>query len=197
MYAKSKTLENKNNMNYNIKQKQGEKSNDPVYLEKRKKNNEAPKRSRDARRAKGDEISIRCAFLKQENMRLKLKLVSLESEAERLRMKMIYNHQNRFLLCYDQVQHVYTISCIPDYKSRRTTSRASSSRPTRKKKTSDTRLHDELPEPKAFTFVHGISDPNILRKISIHRPFKKISSDTLPLTFSDVFMTKMHQMHQD
>ncbi|CAH1983598.1 unnamed protein product [Acanthoscelides obtectus] len=56
---------------------------DPTYWEKRRKNNEAAKRSRDARRAKEDEIAIRCAFLEQENMQLKLRLASLEAEMER------------------------------------------------------------------------------------------------------------------
>ncbi|XP_025163050.1 protein giant-like [Harpegnathos saltator] len=42
-----------------------------AYLERRRKNNEAAKRSRDARRAKEDEIAIRAAFLQQENTALK------------------------------------------------------------------------------------------------------------------------------
>ncbi|XP_044749313.1 uncharacterized protein LOC123310020 isoform X2 [Coccinella septempunctata] len=41
---------------------------DPAYWEKRKKNNEAAKRSRDARRRKEDEIAIRCAYLEQERI---------------------------------------------------------------------------------------------------------------------------------
>ncbi|KAJ8950235.1 hypothetical protein NQ318_006209 [Aromia moschata] len=90
--AQMRSSSNTTNTNMRRKQKQDEKSNDPVYLEKRKKNNEAAKRSRDARRAKEDEIAIRCAFLEQENMRLKIKLASLESEAERLRKLTIYNH---------------------------------------------------------------------------------------------------------
>lgn len=53
---------------------------DPGYWEKRRKNNEAAKRSRDARRAKEDEIAIRCAFLEQENMQLRMRLAALESE---------------------------------------------------------------------------------------------------------------------
>nr|CAI5861426.1 unnamed protein product [Callosobruchus analis] len=57
---------------------------DPAYWEKRRKNNEAAKRSRDARRAKEDEIAIRCAFLEQENIQLKLRLAALEAEKERL-----------------------------------------------------------------------------------------------------------------
>lgn len=47
---------------------------DSSYLEKRRKNNEAAKRSRDARRAKEDELAIRVAYLEQENTLLKHKL---------------------------------------------------------------------------------------------------------------------------
>lgn len=60
-------------------------NSDPTYWEKRRKNNEAAKRSRDARRAKEDEIAIRCAFLEQENVKLKYEVLSLRNETERLR----------------------------------------------------------------------------------------------------------------
>lgn len=60
-------------------------NSDPTYWEKRRKNNEAAKRSRDARRAKEDEIAIRCAFLEQENVKLKYEILSLKNETERLR----------------------------------------------------------------------------------------------------------------
>ncbi|KAK1126682.1 hypothetical protein K0M31_004308 [Melipona bicolor] len=62
-----------------------------AYLEKRRKNNEAAKRSRDARRAKEDEIAIRAAFLEQENIRLKYELLTLRKETEKLKC-MIYTH---------------------------------------------------------------------------------------------------------
>ncbi|GJQ77469.1 putative basic region leucin zipper [Trypoxylus dichotomus] len=60
-------------------------NNDPNYWEKRRKNNEAAKRSRDARRAKEDEIAIRCAFLEQENLKLRYESATLRDEVERLR----------------------------------------------------------------------------------------------------------------
>ncbi|XP_069697883.1 D site-binding protein-like [Periplaneta americana] len=47
---------------------------DAAYWERRKKNNEAAKRSRDARRAKEDELAIRTSFLEQENLLLKLQM---------------------------------------------------------------------------------------------------------------------------
>lgn len=42
-----------------------------AYLERRRKNNAAAKRSRDARRAKEDEIAIRAAYLESQNTQLK------------------------------------------------------------------------------------------------------------------------------
>lgn len=64
---------------------------DSAYWERRRKNNEAAKRSRDARRAKEDEIAIRAAFLEQENMKLKYELVALRNETAKLRC-MVYSN---------------------------------------------------------------------------------------------------------
>ena len=47
---------------------------DAQYFERRRKNNEAAKRSRDARRMKEQEIAIRRQFLEQENRDLKVAL---------------------------------------------------------------------------------------------------------------------------
>lgn len=58
---------------------------DEAYWERRKKNNEAAKRSRDARRAKEDEIAIRAAFLEQENVQLKWEVARLKTETCRLK----------------------------------------------------------------------------------------------------------------
>lgn len=63
---------------------------DEAYWERRRKNNEAAKRSRDARRAKEDEIAIRAAFLEQENLKLRVEVASLKSETAKLRC-MLYN----------------------------------------------------------------------------------------------------------
>lgn len=60
-------------------------SKNEAYWEKRKKNNEAAKRSRDARRAKEDEIAIRAAFLEHENLKLKYEVAALRKETEKLR----------------------------------------------------------------------------------------------------------------
>ena len=77
---------------------------DDAYWERRRKNNEAAKRSRDARRVKEDEIAIRfvsialhephsdnalvifrAAILEQENMKLRLELSQLKQETAKLR----------------------------------------------------------------------------------------------------------------
>lgn len=57
-----------------------EKCNDPEYLERRRKNNEAAKKSREARKAKEDEIAIRVSFLEQENLKLKFQLAAIERQ---------------------------------------------------------------------------------------------------------------------
>lgn len=62
---------------------------DMAYWERRRKNNEAAKRSRDARRAKEDEIAIRAAYLEQENIKLKYEIIALRNETARLRC-MVY-----------------------------------------------------------------------------------------------------------
>ena len=56
-----------------------------MFIERRKKNNEAAKRSRDARRAKEDEVAIRAAFLEQENIQLKWDVTKLKAETAKLK----------------------------------------------------------------------------------------------------------------
>ncbi|XP_071485536.1 uncharacterized protein [Diadema antillarum] len=65
---------------------------DNAYWERRRKNNEAAKRSRDARRAKEDQIAIRAALLEQENIRLKIEVTALKEETARLRAKLYGNN---------------------------------------------------------------------------------------------------------
>jgi bZIP factor len=67
-----------------------ENEKDGAYWERRRKNNEAAKRSRDARRAKEDEIAIRAALLEQENLKLRVEVAALRSETHRLRC-LLYN----------------------------------------------------------------------------------------------------------
>lgn len=63
---------------------------DDAYWERRRKNNEAAKRSRDARRAKEDQIAIRAALLEQENLKLRVEVAALKTETAKLRC-MLYN----------------------------------------------------------------------------------------------------------
>lgn len=58
---------------------------DAAYWERRRKNNEAAKRSRDARRHKENEIAVRASFLEQENIQLKMELVQLRTELGAMR----------------------------------------------------------------------------------------------------------------
>jgi len=60
---------------------------DEAYWERRRKNNEAAKRSRDARRAKEDEIALRAAWLEQENLKLRLENAHLKQENVQLRLQ--------------------------------------------------------------------------------------------------------------
>ncbi|XP_060531551.1 D site-binding protein-like [Cylas formicarius] len=59
------------------------------YLEKRRKNNESARRSREARKRKEDEIAIRCAFLEQENIHLRLKIEEAKKEKDMLQ-RLVY-----------------------------------------------------------------------------------------------------------
>ncbi len=54
----------------------GKQDKDEAYWARRRKNNEAAKRSRDARRQKEQEVAIRCKFLEEENVRLKQELAA-------------------------------------------------------------------------------------------------------------------------
>ena len=63
---------------------------DKTYWEKRKKNNDSAKRSREARRMKEEQIAMRVVYLEQENLQLRTEVSLLKSEIEKLRC-MLYN----------------------------------------------------------------------------------------------------------
>ena len=63
---------------------------DESYWERRRKNNEAAKRSRDARRMKEEEIALRAAFLEQENLKLRAQVALLKNETAKLHY-LLYN----------------------------------------------------------------------------------------------------------
>lgn len=57
---------------------------DAGYLERRRRNNESAKRSRDARRQKEEEIAFRATELEQENLSLKAELFLVRRESAEL-----------------------------------------------------------------------------------------------------------------
>jgi len=65
-------------------------TDDVGYMERRRKNNEAAKRSRDARRLKERQTAQRVAALQQENVQLKAEIVVLRNQAANLHC-LLYN----------------------------------------------------------------------------------------------------------
>lgn len=60
---------------------------DMSYWEKRNKNNEAARRSREARRLKENQIALRTAFLEKENAQLKAALEEMQAENTSCKME--------------------------------------------------------------------------------------------------------------
>lgn len=58
---------------------------DAKYFERRKRNNMAAKKSRDARKSREDEIAIRASFLEKENAILRAQVATLREEASSLK----------------------------------------------------------------------------------------------------------------
>lgn len=58
---------------------------DEKYWNRRYKNNEAAKRSRDARRLKENQITVRAAFLEKENAVLRQEVANIRQELTRYR----------------------------------------------------------------------------------------------------------------
>ncbi|XP_046431011.1 nuclear factor interleukin-3-regulated protein-like [Neodiprion fabricii] len=62
---------------------------DEKYYERRKRNNEAAKKSRDARKIREDHIALKALMLEHENAILKVQIASLREEAQSLRHVLI------------------------------------------------------------------------------------------------------------
>ena len=62
---------------------------DNKYFERRKRNNLAAKKSRDARKSREDEIAIRASFLEKENAILRAQVATLREEANSLRQLLL------------------------------------------------------------------------------------------------------------
>ena len=59
---------------------------DEMYIDRRKKNNEAAKRSRDSRRQKEEQIADRLSYLEEENVKLQAQINILKGENDKLHM---------------------------------------------------------------------------------------------------------------
>ncbi|KAL4228692.1 sequence-specific DNA binding [Mactra antiquata] len=68
---------------------------DDKYFERRKRNNNAAKKSRDARKAREDEIAIRASFLEKENAILRAQVATLREEANSLRQMLLQKRATR------------------------------------------------------------------------------------------------------
>lgn len=64
---------------------------DDAYWERRRKNNEAAKRSRDSRKLKENEIAVRASYLEQENIQLKMELAQVKIELSSYREQQRHN----------------------------------------------------------------------------------------------------------
>ncbi|RLU20702.1 hypothetical protein DMN91_007315 [Ooceraea biroi] len=62
---------------------------DEKYFERRKRNNQAAKKSRDARKIREDHVALRATMLEHENAILKAQIVTLREEAQSLRYMLI------------------------------------------------------------------------------------------------------------
>jgi hypothetical protein len=68
---------------------------DDAYWERRKRNNESAKRSREMRRMKEQQTTMRVIYLEQDNLRLKTEVDMLRSELEKVR-EILYNRNGNF-----------------------------------------------------------------------------------------------------
>ncbi|TKS88813.1 Hepatic leukemia factor [Collichthys lucidus] len=95
---------------------------DEKYWSRRVKNNEAAKRSRDARRLKENQISVRAAFLERENAALRQEVADMRKELGRCRNiinKYESRHGDFFSLAADQIQFVVGYCCLRLVRARR------------------------------------------------------------------------------
>lgn len=68
---------------------------DDAYWERRKRNNESAKRSREMRRMKEQQTTMRVIYLEQDNLRLKTEVDMLRSELEKVR-EILYSRSGNF-----------------------------------------------------------------------------------------------------
>ena len=68
---------------------------DNKYFERRKRNNTAAKKSRDARKSREDDVAVRAAFLEKQNAILRAQVGTLRDEANSLRHMLLNRRANR------------------------------------------------------------------------------------------------------
>lgn len=68
---------------------------DEKYWEKRRKNNAAAKRSREARRSRENQIAMRASYLEKDNQILKEELLSVKEELQAMREQLILAQQGQ------------------------------------------------------------------------------------------------------
>ncbi|XP_054713710.1 D site-binding protein-like [Uloborus diversus] len=73
-----------------------EEQKDDKYFERRKRNNMAAKKSRDARKAREDEIALRACFLEKENAILRAQVTTLREEAQSLRQLLLQKRHSEW-----------------------------------------------------------------------------------------------------
>lgn len=83
---------------------------DTKYFERRKRNNLAAKKSRDARKAREDEIAIRASFLEKENAILRAQVGTLREEANSLKQLLLQKRSRPWLVL--QIHHVKPVLYI-------------------------------------------------------------------------------------
>jgi len=72
-----------------------EEDKDDRYWEKRKKNNMAAKRSREARRSRENQIALRASYLEKDNALLKEELLNVKEELQQMREQLLLVQQQR------------------------------------------------------------------------------------------------------
>ncbi|XP_067928617.1 transcription factor ces-2-like [Watersipora subatra] len=70
---------------------------DNKYFERRKRNNQAAKKSRDARKAREDDIAIRATYLEKENAVLRAQTATLREEAHSLKQALIQKRRQSMI----------------------------------------------------------------------------------------------------
>ena len=84
---------------------------DDKYFERRKRNNHAAKKSRDARKSREDEIAIRASFLEKENAILRAQVATLREEANSLRQLLLQKRSRPWGVKRTRSLH----PCLPTY----------------------------------------------------------------------------------